>query len=64
MSSEFKIEVAGEDALLIYFSDKMSVEASSKVQQAQLLIKQKLSNELNLKIEQWRLKVIYFQEAI
>jgi KipI family sensor histidine kinase inhibitor len=46
MSSEFKIEVAGEDALLIYFSDKMSVEASSKVQQAQLLIKQKLSNEI------------------
>jgi len=46
MSPEFKIEVAGQDALIIYFSKKMSAETSTIVQQAQLLIKQKLSNEI------------------
>jgi len=46
MSSEFTIEIAGQDALIIYFSEKMSAETSAIVQQAQLLIKQKLNNEI------------------
>jgi len=44
MSPEIKIEIAGENSLIIYFSEKMNAEVVTKVHQAQLLIKQEMSH--------------------
>jgi len=46
MSPEINIEIAGENSLIIYFSEKISEEVTAKVHRAQLLIKQEMSNWL------------------
>ena len=44
MSLELKIEIAGENALIIYFSGQVNAEMATKVKQAQLLIWQEMNN--------------------
>ena len=46
MSSAFKIEIAGENALIIYFSGQVAADIAAKVKQAQLLIRQQMNNDI------------------
>jgi len=46
-SQGLKIHIAGENALIIYFSDHASSEVSSRVQQAELIIRNEMNNELS-----------------
>jgi KipI family sensor histidine kinase inhibitor len=43
MSPEIKIEIAGENSLIIYFAEQANAEIAVKVQKAQLLIRQEMS---------------------
>jgi len=44
MSSELKIEIAGENSLIIYFSEQVNAEVAAQVKQSQLLIRQKMNS--------------------
>ena len=46
MSPELRIEIAGENALIIYFAEQANAEVAAKVQQAQLLIRKTMSNDI------------------
>ncbi|TWX53413.1 5-oxoprolinase subunit PxpB [Colwellia hornerae] len=46
MSAVFKIEIAGENSLILYFDKPVNDEVSAKVQQVQWLIRQEMSNDI------------------
>jgi KipI family sensor histidine kinase inhibitor len=46
MSATFKIEIAGENSLILYFDQPVNDEVAAKVQQAQWLIRQEMSNDI------------------
>jgi len=46
MSPDLKIEIAGENSLIIYFAEQVNTEVAAKIHQAQLLIRQKMSKDI------------------
>lgn len=46
MSDNLNIQIAGENALIIYFSEQLSHDCSATVQQAELLIRTKLADDI------------------
>ena len=49
-SHQINIHIAGENALIIYFADHVSSEVSAKVQQAELLIRQAMKDDLSVDV--------------
>ena len=49
-SHKFNIHIAGENALIIYFSEQASSEASAQVQQVEQLIRHAMQDELSVDI--------------